>query len=123
VHTRRDLLRLGIDQYNRGEFFAAHETWEEIWRSATPEPRTFFQGLIQTAAAMHSACALGRRVGPRNTLAKARRHLDPYAPVTCGVDVAGLLAGVRLWQEWLDDPRGEMPDPLTVRVVDWAAVA
>ena len=121
--ARRRLFRRGLDLYARGEFFAAHEAWEEIWRSTTPEPRELFQGLVQVAAAMHQLHDLKRRAGPRNTLAKARRHLAPYAPVACGLDVAGLLAGVARWQEWLEREEGEMPAAApAVRVVDEEAV-
>jgi predicted metal-dependent hydrolase len=119
---RRRLFRHGIDLFNRGDFFAAHETWEEIWRSTTPEPRTLFQGLIQVAAAMHQFRDLDRRAGPRNTLAKARGHLESYKPVACGVQVEELLAAVQRWQEWLHDPHGERPGWPAVRVVDWTAV-
>lgn len=120
---RRRLFRLGIDLFNRGAFFAAHEAWEEIWRSTAPEPRTLFQGIIQVAAAMHQLRDLHRRAGPRNTLAKARGHLEPYAPVACGLDLEGLLATVRSWQEWLEAADGTMPEWPAVRVVDQDAVA
>lgn len=119
---RSCLFRLGIDLFNRGDFFAAHETWEEIWRSTTPEPRTLFQGLIQVAAAMHQVRDLHRRAGPSNTLAKARSHLERYTPVACGIDLAALLETVRRWQEWLKE-EGEKPEWPAVEVVDWMAVA
>lgn len=120
---RRRLFREGIELFNRGEHFEAHETWEEIWRSTTPEPRELFQGLIQVAAALHQLFDLHRRTGPRNTLAKARSHLEPYAPAACGLDVAGLLDSVRSWQAWLDDPAGDPPPVPIVRVLDGHAVA
>jgi uncharacterized protein len=120
---RRRLFRHGIDLFNRGAFFEAHETWEEIWRSTAPEPRTLFQGLIQVAAAMHQFRDLHRRDGPRNTLAKARGHLEDYAPVACGLDVAALLATVKRWQEWLKEESGERPEWPAVRVLDGEAVA
>ena len=119
---RRRLFRHGIDLFNRGAFFEAHETWEEIWRSTAPEPRTLFQGLIQVAAAMHQFRDLHRRRGPRNTLAKARGHLEAYEPVACGLDLAALLLTVRQWQEWLQEERGERPEWPAVRVVDGEAV-
>ena len=120
---RRRLFREGIGLFNRGDFFAAHETWEEIWRSTAPEPRTLFQGLIQVAAALHQIRDLHRRAGPRNTLAKARTHLEGYGPAASGLDVADLLAAVRRWQEWLENPESERPDWPAVRVLDWEAVA
>jgi len=113
---RRRLFQEGIDLFNRGDFFLAHEAWEEIWRSTTPEPRELFQGLVQVAAALHQILDLKRRIGPRNTLAKARAHLEPCAPVTCGVDVAALLDDVGGWQEWLER-EGDRPDVPIIRMV------
>lgn len=118
---RRRLFQEGIDLFNRGEFFLAHEAWEEIWRSTTPEPRELFQGLVQVAAALHQILDLKRKIGPRNTLAKARTHLEPCAPVTCGLDVAGLLQSVGRWQEWLERD-GERPGVPAIRVIEPEAV-
>lgn len=114
---RRRLFQEGIDLFNQGEFFLAHEAWEEIWRSTTPEPRELFQGLVQVAAALHQILDLKRKLGPRNTLAKARTHLEPCAPVLCGMDVAGLLASVGQWQEWLEN-EGERPAVPRIGIVD-----
>jgi hypothetical protein len=116
---RSRLIRAGIDLFNGGRFFAAHEAWEEIWRSTTPEPRDLFQGLIQVAAALHQFLDLQRIQGPRRTLAKARRRLEPYAPVALGLDVADLLAQVSRWEMWLERRLGEPPPvPALNRVVD-----
>jgi len=106
---RERLFRLGIDLFNQGQFFAAHEAWEEIWRSTTPEPKGFFQGLIQVAAALHQLRDLKREHGPRRTLAKARRNLEPCAPSTLGIDVGDLLRSVRGWEVWLERREGQSP--------------
>jgi predicted metal-dependent hydrolase len=119
---RRRLIREGIEQFHRGEFFAAHETWEEVWRSTTPEPRTLFQGLIQVAAALHQLLDLHRHEGPRRTLAKARRNLEPYAPVALGLDIGQLLDSVGLWQAWLEGREGEPPRRPTLMVIDAEAL-
>jgi uncharacterized protein len=118
---RRRLFQEGIDLFNRGELFLAHEAWEEIWRSTTPEPRELFQGLVQVAAALHQILDLNRKIGPRNTLAKARSHLEIYAPAACGLDVAGLLESVGQWQEWLER-QGERPEVPAIRVIEAEAV-
>ena len=106
---RERLFREGIELFNRERFFEAHEAWEEIWRSTAPEPRGFFQGMIQVAAALHQFRDLKRREGPRRTLAKARRNLEPYAPATLGIDVEDLLRSVRKWETWLERPEGQSP--------------
>jgi uncharacterized protein len=110
--ARDRLFRQGIDRFNRGRFFAAHEAWEEIWRSTTPEPRDLFQGLIQVAAALHQCLDLKRVEGPRRTLAKARRRLQPFAPAALGIEVGNLLAQVDRWEAWLAGGGETPPAPV-----------
>lgn len=43
----------GIEQFNAGEFFACHETLEELWQQSADEQRTFLHALIQAATALH----------------------------------------------------------------------
>jgi predicted metal-dependent hydrolase len=119
---RRRLIRQGVDCFNRGEFYDAHEVWEDVWRSNRPEPRTLLQGLIQVAAGMHQILDLHRKIGPRNTLAKAAGHLEPYTPAALGLDVDGVLDSVERWQAWLKKPQGERPPVPELRVVDPEAV-
>jgi predicted metal-dependent hydrolase len=118
---RQALFREGIDLFNRGEHYAAHEAWEEVWRSNLPEPRTLLQGLIQVAAGMHQFLDLHREIGPRRTLAKAAAHLEPYTPTALGLDVAGVLASVEQWRTWLETG-GERPPVPELRVVELEAV-
>ena len=106
---RERLFGEGIDHFNGGRFFAAHEAWEEIWRSTSPEPRDLFQGLIQTAAALHQSLDLHRIEGPRRTHAKARRRLEPYAPAALGLDIEDLLLQIARWESWLLDREGTPP--------------
>ncbi|MEW5744944.1 MAG: DUF309 domain-containing protein [Nitrospirota bacterium] len=44
----------GIELFNNGDYFEAHEEWEEEWlNSADPERKRFIQGMIMIAAALH----------------------------------------------------------------------
>jgi len=44
----------GIELFNKGMFFEAHEEWEELWHSTDESPeKHFIQGMIMVAAAMH----------------------------------------------------------------------
>ena len=45
--------RYGIDLFNFGYYWEAHETWEALWHAAgrSGDDATFFQGLIKLAAA------------------------------------------------------------------------
>ena len=115
--ARRRRFQEGIALFNAGDFFAAHEAWEEIWRCQDPEPRDLFQGLIQIAAGLHGHLALGRREGARHTIARGRRRLEPFLPTSHGLDLAALAAAARAWEDWLEgDAEGEGPAPPRLHV-------
>src|SRR5476649_659268 len=42
----------GIELFNAREFWASHEAWEEIWLVVEGVESDFYQGLIQSAAAL-----------------------------------------------------------------------
>ena len=84
----------GLALIERGEYFAAHEVLEDVWRAADPDERDFFQGLVHVAVAWYQA-GRGNQVGCERQLEKAARRLAPYAPVHRGLDVADLLEQVR----------------------------
>ena len=115
LERRRQLMREGVDLFHRGEYFAAHEAWEEIWRSTTPEPRDLFQGLVQLAAAFHHLCSRRRPDVARRVLDKARGRLSTLAPAAAGLDIAALLAELETWDAWLSMPAGPSPPPPRMR--------
>ena len=39
----------GLEQFNAGDYYAAHDTWEEIWQDLDGRRATFYRVLIQTA--------------------------------------------------------------------------
>lgn len=71
---------------------------------------------------MHQFLDLERISGPIKTLVKARSRLEPFAPVSHGLDIADLLAAVERWQSWFERCEGDHPAVPVVRVVDAAAV-
>ena len=81
----------GLDLIRRGEYFAAHEELENVWRAAAADERDFFQGLVHVAVAWYQA-GRGRRIGTERQLEKAIRRLEPFAPEHRGVDVSRLTA-------------------------------
>jgi predicted metal-dependent hydrolase len=118
LERRRALMEQGIDLFHRGEYFAAHEAWEEIWRSTTPEPRDLFQGLVQLAAAFHHLHERKRPDVARRVLEKAERRLAAVAPRAVDLDVAALLVDLEAWDAWLAAPAGPSPPPPQLRWQD-----
>jgi predicted metal-dependent hydrolase len=86
-------FKRGLDEIRAGRYFEAHEELEEVWRTAAPEERDFFQGLVHVAVAWYQA-GRGKPIATASQLEKAARRLGPYAPRHRGIDVADVLAQV-----------------------------
>ena len=112
--TRRTSIdadfRRGVALIREGEFFAAHEALEDAWRSAPPEERDFFQGLVHVAVAWYQA-GRGNRVGCERPLEKAIRRLRPFAPSHRALDVATALARVEEAQATVAAGSLDLPPP------------
>jgi uncharacterized protein len=96
----------GIGQFNRREFFDAHETWEELWLKAAGPEKTFLQGLIQVAAAF---CHY-QRGNPAGTLSLLRAglaRLEDFPASHGGIELDALRRGIARWIEQLG--RGGQP--------------
>ena len=94
----------GIDLYNHGFFWEAHEAWEGLWRAAERDAlqRRFLQGLIQCAAACLKA-AMGdadacRRLTARG-LARLERVGADRSGRYMGLDVGELVTEFRSFAE------------------------
>lgn len=97
---RWPLIRKGIDEYNDGFFFEAHELWEDIWYQSPLPARTFLQGLIQLAAAFVHL-ARHEYPGTVGLLEAAIEKLEAFAPAYQGIDVARLIDESRRAREQL----------------------
>ncbi|MCB9561636.1 MAG: DUF309 domain-containing protein [Kofleriaceae bacterium] len=91
----------GVDLYEHGYPWEAHEAWEAAWAATAPASpeRALVGGLVQLAAAVVQA-RLGRWGGVTSLAAKARRRLAEAgraAPVLCGIAVAPLADAIAAW--------------------------
>lgn len=88
------LVRRGIDLFNAGRYWEAHEAWEEAWTPDRHGPdRGFYKGLIQIAA----GCLHYRRRNRRGAINKWRSGLEqlrPYPHAHREVDLATLERAV-----------------------------
>jgi predicted metal-dependent hydrolase len=79
----------GLDLFNKGDYFDAHEYLEEAWKDDLTSGRDLYRGVLQVAVAYFQI----RRANYRGTIKmfqRSRQWLDPL-PDTCrGVDVAQL---------------------------------
>ena len=70
----------GIQLFNAGKFWHAHEAWEQVWRRHHEESRLFIQGLIQMAAAFHLMIEKRRLAGALSNFEKALTRLRLFEP-------------------------------------------
>ena len=89
------LLQLGIDLYNAGHYWNAHEAWEQVWLDAEREMRGFYQGLIQiTAAFVH--VTRNEFPGSIRLLDAGIEKLARYPSTFHGVHLDALVGGARM---------------------------
>lgn len=98
---RSRAFRFGIDLFNHGYTWEAHESWEGLWHelSRGSAERSLIQGLIQWTAAAWKECH-GKPEAATRLRRKARKHLQQ----------AGDLVG-----EILVDPEFTGDEPLELR--------
>ena len=88
-----DAVLRGLEYFNRGKFFEAHEYLEIAWRAEEGPIRDLYQGILQVGVGYYHL-QRGNLAGARKMFARARRCLQIFPAVPCGIDVAGLLADV-----------------------------
>ncbi len=91
-------LLAGIEQFNRREFFEAHETLETLW-NAEPEPiRVLYKGILQVGVGCYHLLN-GNYRGATLKLQTGADYLTAFAPHCMGVEVAALIADAHALRE------------------------
>jgi predicted metal-dependent hydrolase len=91
-----DPFARGRRLFDAGEFFEAHEAWEERWRVATDRAdRELLQGLIQVAAAFHKLLVMGSADAASRLLAKGLAKLDALPAHVLDMNLAAFRERLR----------------------------
>ena len=86
------LVLRGIEEFNRGAFFEAHEYLEEAWRGEPRPVRSLYQGILQVGVGFHHQ-QNGNWRGATNLLRNGIARLEEFEPEALGINVAGLIGG------------------------------
>ncbi|MCI0393501.1 MAG: DUF309 domain-containing protein [Chloroflexi bacterium] len=81
----------GLEEFNRGEFFEAHEYLEEAWNEDNSAARDLYRAILQVAVA-YLQIERGNYQGAIKMFLRVRQWLEPLPAVCRGVDVAQLRA-------------------------------
>lgn len=111
ARSAEDGVRVAAVLFNAGLFFECHEWGEGLWKAATGEPREFYHGLVQVAAAFYHYEKRNRH-GSRTLMGKGLRRLDPYPDDFLGVNVRRLRDELGPWAAHFDG--GARPDTLPI---------
>lgn len=82
----------GVALFNAGDYFAAHEVWEDLWRDCRTADRRFYHSLIQAAVALYHATR-GNRPGAARLLSAGREKMSGYPDRHLGLDT------IAFWHE------------------------
>jgi len=70
-----DRFAEGVAFFNVGNYYDAHEAWEDVWHDSSGDERLWLQGLVQVAVALHHA-SVGNRLGAASVLQRAANNLS-----------------------------------------------
>jgi predicted metal-dependent hydrolase len=88
------LFQQGVELFNSGAYFEAHEVWEELWTAAEGEDRQFLHALIHFAVGCHHH-GRGNRMGAIRQWDKALAKVEPFLPVHRGLRLASVADAAR----------------------------
>ena len=92
----------GLEEFNRGEYFEAHESLEQAWLEDQTPGRELYQAVLQVAVAYYQILR-GNYKGAVKMFLRVRQWIEPLPDVCRGVHIAKLRqeAGI-VRQELLD---------------------
>ncbi len=110
----------GILYFNEGDYFEAHEVWEDLWAESHGDERRFVQGLIQAAVGLfhYGGGNLGGAVKLYRT---SREYMRPCGSPFWGLDADAFWGQMercfRPLLETAEPDRSLLPDPALLPVI------
>jgi predicted metal-dependent hydrolase len=88
-----DLAIQGLEEFNRGEYFEAHESLELAWVEDKSPGRDVYRAALQIAVAYYQVTR-GNYRGARKMFLRLRQWLDPLPEVCRGINISQIRAEV-----------------------------
>ncbi len=105
---KKELFEKGLSYYKDGNYFEAHEYWEDLWSDFYLEDRKFIQGLIQLAVSFVHL-ENGNMKGAKSLLSKSKEKFILFSGVHRSINVILLLQEI----EMVDKIYKELENPNT----------
>ena len=88
-----ELFQRGLDEYDKGEYFEAHEAWEDLWSDYNFPDRKFVQGLIQLSVSFVHL-GNGNLTGAKNLLKKCQQKFEDYNGMHRDINLSDLKSSI-----------------------------
>lgn len=79
----------GLQYFNTGDYFEAHEYLETAWRNESRQIRELYRGVLQVAVGYYHLTR-GNYIGAKKMFHRSRRFLDLLPAVCQGINLAQL---------------------------------
>jgi len=87
------LFQKGLSEYEKGDFFEAHEAWEDLWSDYNFPDQKFIQGLIQLSVSFVHL-GNGNMIGARNLLKKCQNKFAEYTGIHRNINLIELKSAI-----------------------------
>jgi len=94
----KELFYAGLGAYHHGNYFDAHEYWEELWSDYHIEDRQFIQGLLQLSVSFFHI-QNGNLNGAKGLIDKSIEKFRNYTGFHRNIDVNSLKKQMVIIQE------------------------
>ena len=81
--------RLGIEYFNRGEYWLAHAALEDAWHEEDSPVRNLYKGILQMAVVFYHASQQNYE-GTIKMYQRSQKRLKNWSAICCGVNVSRL---------------------------------
>lgn len=104
----------GIRLFNRQEFFACHDVFEDFWSELIGPEKIFFQGMIHAAVCLFHFEG-GNLSGARKMYSSFRLYVSDFSPQYCRIEVQQLMDDMQHCFEELLAVSGGYPHGLELK--------
>ena len=91
--TRVAIFPLVVLKYEKGDYFEAHEAWEDLWSDYSIPDRRFIQGLIQLSVSFVHL-GNGNMVGAKSLLKKCQDKFSDFSGIQRGINLVELTSAI-----------------------------
>jgi len=90
-----EIIAEGVRLFNEGNYFEAHDYFEDLWMDARGEEKIFLQALIQLSVA--SFHLINNNIkGAKSQFSKCLRKLKNYPDKYCFINVKDLIRQIEI---------------------------